>query len=78
MSRPTPASSISRQADLHYAFQFGQDFAKTGEPAIQAEFAATFKDDAEAAQQFEQGVRHEQLKARTAHKPSSTAGRRPT
>lgn len=54
-----------RAADLHYAFQFGQDFAReTGDSLMQKEtmqlFSEKFDGDAEAKAEFDRGVAHEQ------------------
>lgn len=50
---------MNRQADLHYAFQFGQDFVKTGDPKVAEEFAIKFSGDTEAQAEFDKGVAHE-------------------
>lgn len=57
---------FDRIADLHYAFQFGQEFAETGDSAIAEEFARTFVGDTEAQAEYDKGVayemaRHEKL-----------------
>lgn len=53
-----------RAADLHYAFQFGQDFAReAGDPMMQREtkqlFQEKFGNDAEAQAEFDRGVSHQ-------------------
>ena len=53
---------MNRQADLHYAFQFGQDFAQTGDAAVEQEFQSTFAGDAEAKVAFDKGVAHERAR----------------
>lgn len=45
-----------RQADLHYAFQFGQDAAQGDFEQIKSEFEAKFAGDAEARIEFEKGL----------------------
>ena len=58
---------VNRQADLHYAFQFGQDFARSGDPAVEAEFRVTFVGDAEAAAEFDRGVEDVRRRAKRLH-----------
>lgn len=48
-----------RAADLHYAFQFGQDFVRSGDPKVAEEFTATFAGDTEAKAEYDRGVVHE-------------------
>lgn len=55
-------TSVSRQADLHYAFQFGQDFARTGNPDVADEFAVKFSGDPEALGEFNRGVADEKVR----------------
>lgn len=51
-----------RQADLHYAFQFGQDAVRGNFQEVKAEFAAKFAGDAEALAEFDKGVAHERAR----------------
>lgn len=51
-----------RVADLHYAFQFGQDFVRSGDPKVVEEFAAKFAGDTEAKAEYDRGVTHEQAR----------------
>jgi hypothetical protein len=53
---------LNRQADLHYAFQFGQDFVRTGEASVEQEFQSTFAGDAQAKAEFDRGVAHERAR----------------
>lgn len=49
-------SVFDRQADLHYAFQFGQDYVREGNAAsVEEEFMRIFSGDAEALAEFEAG-----------------------
>lgn len=57
---------LNRQADLHYAFQFGQDFVRTEDAAVEQEFKATFAGDTEAKIAFDKGVAHEQARKASA------------
>lgn len=54
---------IDRQADLLYAFQYGQDFARTGDSSIKDEFNAKFAGDVDAHVEFDKGVADVQAKA---------------
>lgn len=54
--------NIDRQADLHYAFQFGQDAARGNANEIKGEFAAKFVGDLEAQTQFDKGFAGESAK----------------
>ena len=56
------SKSKDREADLHYAFQFGQGSVHNGNPAVTIEFKNMFGDDAEAQVQFDKGVAHEQAR----------------
>lgn len=47
---------FERLADLHFAFQHGQDAAKGNFAQVEAEFAAIFGDNAEARAEFDRGV----------------------
>jgi len=49
-----------RQADLHYAYQFGEDAARNDYQLIKAEFLSKFAGDTEALAQFDKG-HHAQL-----------------
>ena len=53
------SKSKDREADLHYAFQFGQGSARNGNQAVTI-FKIKFGADAEAQVQFDKGVVHEQ------------------
>lgn len=46
-------ASIDRQADLHFAYQFGQDVAR-GDIAAAAEFDVKFAGDIEAVEVYRQ------------------------
>lgn len=46
---------FNRSADLHYAYQFGEDAARSDYQAIRAEFEAKMGHDEEAVRQFEKG-----------------------
>lgn len=59
--------NIDRQADLHYAFQFGQDAARGNADAIKIEFATKFAGDSEAQTQFDEGFAGESAKLARAH-----------
>lgn len=49
-------SVFDRQADLHYAFQFGQDYVRKGNASsVEEEFMRIFSGDAEALAEFEAG-----------------------
>lgn len=52
--------NIDRKADLHYAYQFGEDAARNDYPLIKAEFLRKFAGDDEALAEFEKGY-HAQL-----------------
>ena len=58
---------MDRQADLHYAFQFGQDFAQTGDPKVAEEFTIKFSGDTEAQAEFDKGVAHEKARLANRH-----------
>lgn len=51
--------SIDRQADLHYAYQFGQDAARNDYHTIRAEFLGKFPNDTEASAEFDKGYQRE-------------------
>lgn len=51
-----------RQADLQYAFQFGQDAVRGNFQEVKTEFAAKFAGDAEALAEFDKGVAHERAR----------------
>lgn len=49
-------SVFDREADLHYAFQFGQDYVRQGNAAsVEEAFMRIFSGDAEALAEFEAG-----------------------
>lgn len=50
---------IDRAADLHYAYQHGQD-AANGDATAQAEFREKFGNDAEAKAEYDRGFREQQ------------------
>ena len=56
------SKSKDREADLHYAFQFGQGSVRNDNPAVTIEFKNMFSDDAEAQVQFDKDVAHEQAR----------------
>lgn len=58
----TKRATESRAADLHYAFQFGQDSVRLPgmESQVKELFALKFADDPEAQAEFEKGVAHEE------------------
>ncbi len=58
---------MNRKADLHYAFQFGQDFVKTSDPKVADEFAVKFAGDTEAQSEFDRGVAHEKARQAQRH-----------
>lgn len=62
--------SIDRQADLHYAYQFGQDAARNDYSLIRAEFLSKFAGDDEALAEFDKGYQA-QLKKVSAAQPSA-------
>ena len=47
---------ISRAADLHYAYQFGQEYARDGNEDTKKEFEAKFNNDTEAHFSFSKGI----------------------
>lgn len=51
-----------RQADLHYAFQFGQDAVRGHFEEVQAEFSRKFAGDSEAQAEFAKGVIHQRAR----------------
>lgn len=56
---------MSRAADLHYAYQCGQDAAKNDYHAIRAELASKAADDPESWAQFELGYQEQLARMRT-------------
>lgn len=58
---------MDRQADLHYAFQFGQDAVRGNFQEVVAEFHGKFAGDAEAQAEFDAGVAHERARKATSH-----------
>ena len=56
------SKSKDREADLHYAFQFGQGSVRNDNPAVTIEFKNKFGYDAEDRVQFDKGVAHEQAR----------------
>lgn len=45
---------LLRAADLHYAYQHGEDAAK-GDPAAESEFKSKFAGDSEAEREYQRG-----------------------
>lgn len=53
----------SDMADLHYAFQFGQDYVRDGyDESIVVEFEETFKGEEVYQEEFDCGVKYEKSK----------------
>jgi hypothetical protein len=48
-------NDFDREADLLYAYQFGQDAAKGNAEKIRAEFLLKFASDTEAEEQYQEG-----------------------
>lgn len=52
----TQLDELDRRADLHYAFQHGQDAVRGDFAQVLAEFEAKFGQDEQARAEFERGV----------------------
>jgi len=52
------SSNYDRAAELHYAFQFGQDYRHSGNIAVKEEFEQKFCNDEEAKAEFAKGEDH--------------------
>lgn len=58
----TQNAATDRRADLHYAYQFGEDAATGDFAAVKAEFDAKFYGNADAVVQFNKGVSDKRAK----------------